>query len=359
MKVVISAMSSQDKRVQVALLAVPEVTASALHGMFDLFSSPGRDWSFITRGAAGQQLMRPYVVAAHMGEFRAANGIWVRPEFDFTNCPRPDIICIPDFFVDPGASVAGQYEAEAKWLKQCHAGGTMLASACSGAVLLGEAGLLHNCDATIHWGYAATLTNNYPGVKVKLDRSLVLSGEAQRIVMAGGGSSWQDLALFLIARFVGLKEAIQVAKIYILQWHDLGQQPFSSLAVAKPGSDMVIDDCQQWLALNYKTPAPVAAMIAMSGLSDRSFARRFAKATGMKPMDYVHALRLEEAKQMLETTDLSIEAIADETGYGDTSFFHKLFKRQTGLTPVQYRLRFGALHRAISRGLSHDNPKTI
>ena len=105
----------------------------------------------------------------------------------------------------------------------------MLASACSGALLIGEAGLLSNCEATIHWGYVASLAKNFPAVKVKAQQSLVLSGEAQRIVMAGGGSSWQDLALYLIGRYVGLKEAIEVAKVYVLQWHDVGQKPFSSL----------------------------------------------------------------------------------------------------------------------------------
>jgi transcriptional regulator GlxA family with amidase domain len=341
-------MSGPDGRINVAILAVPEVTASALYGMFDLFSSPGRDYPFIVAGVAGEQLMRPYVVARGHDGFHAANGIWVKPDHDFSDCPQPDIVCIPDFFVNPGESVAGKYDAEAQWLKRSHADGAMLASACSGAVLLGEAGLLVDCDATIHWGYISTLTNNYPGVTVSVDRSLVLSGEAQRIVMAGGGSSWQDLALYLIARFVGLKEAMQVAKVYMLQWHDMGQQPFASLMSFRQTSDAVINKCQEWLAMNYKAHGPVAAMVEISHLPERSFVRRFAKAVGMTPIDYVHALRLEEAKQMLETTDLPVEAVANETGYGDTSFFHRLFRRKTGLTPAQYRLRFGSLRQALA-----------
>src|SRR5262249_49575854 len=156
-------------------------------------------------------------------EFLAANGVSIRPDYDFSDCPTPDIVCIPDFFVLPGGSIAGQYDAEARWLHAAHGEGAMMASACSGAVLLGEAGLLTNCDATIHWAYVASLTNNYPGVKVKPERSLVLSGEAQRIIMAGGGTSWQDLALYLIARFVGIREAIEVARVYMLQWHEQGQ----------------------------------------------------------------------------------------------------------------------------------------
>jgi transcriptional regulator GlxA family with amidase domain len=340
-------MSANLRMINVALLAVPEVTGSALYGMFDIFSSPGRDWPFIVNGQAGAQRMNPYIVARNTAEFQAANGIPVRPHHDFSSAPMPDIVCIPDFFVNPGQSVAGLYEPEAGWLRQCHANGAMLASACSGAVLLGEAGFLANCDATIHWGYVSTLVNNYPGVRVQLDRSLVLSGEAQRIIMAGGGSSWQDLALYLIARFVGLQEAIQVAKVYVLQWHDMGQQPFASLASLCQSKDAVINEGQRWLADNYRAPSPVAALVARSQLPERTFKRRFTKATGMTPLEYVHALRLEEAKQALETTDAAVEGIAEEVGYEDTSFFGRLFRRKTGLTPMQYRMRFGSLKRAL------------
>jgi transcriptional regulator GlxA family with amidase domain len=104
------------------------------------------------------------------------------------------------------------------------------------------------------------------------------------------------------------------------------------------------------VAFHYKTHAPVAAMIDLSGLAERTFVRRFSGATGLTPLDYVHALRLEEAKQMLETSDLPVEAIANEVGYEDSSFFGRLFRRKIGLTPAQYRLRFGSLHRALKVG---------
>ena len=332
---------------KVAIVAVPEVTASTLFGMFDLFSSPGRDYQFITTGVAGEQRMTPFIVARQRHVFEAANGVPISPHHDFETAPQPDIVCIPDFFVNPGDSVAGQYGPESEWLRLVYGRGAVLASACSGAVLLGETGLLANCDATIHWGYVKTLTNNYPGVKVNLNQSLVLSGAAQRLLMAGGGTSWQDLALYLIARHVGLKEAIEVAKTYMLEWHDLGQQPFATLLSFRQTNDAAINSCQDWLADNYRTPSPVAAMMEVSGLTERTFIRRFREATGLTPLDYVHALRLEEAKQMLETGDVSVEAIAYEVGYEDTSFFGRLFRRKVGMTPAQYRLRFGALREAV------------
>jgi transcriptional regulator GlxA family with amidase domain len=339
-------MASKSEPLKVAIIAVPEVTASTLFGMFDLFSSPGRDYQFITQGIPGEQCMTPFIVARGQEGFAAANGIPVLPHHSFDTAPCPDIVCIPDFFVNPGDSVAGQYGPEAQWLRKVYDEGAVLASACSGTVLLGEAGLLANCDATIHWGYAKTLTNNYPGVKVRLNQSIVMSGEAQRLVMAGGGTSWQDLALYLIARHVGLREAVEVAKTYMLQWHDLGQQPFATLASFRQTEDAVIKRCQSWIAENYRAASPVAAMMRLSGLPQRSFIRRFRDATGMTPLDYIHALRLEEAKQMLETSEESIEAIANEIGYEDTSFFGRLFRRKVGIAPGQYRLRFGALRKA-------------
>ena len=340
-------MKARTDPLKVAIVGVPEVTASTLYGLFDLFSSPGRDFQFITTGEPGPQRMNPMIVGRTRCGIVAANGITITPHYDFIDCPQPDIVCIPDFFVNPGGSFTGLYQPEVDWLKQVHDRGAVLSSACSGAVLLGEAGLLANCEATIHWGYVKTLTNNYPGVTVKPQQSLVLSGEAQRIVMAGGGSSWQDLALYLIARHVGLQEAIEVAKVYLLQWHDLGQKPFASLMSFRQTDDALINRCQAWVAENYATPSPVAAMIEVSQLPERSFMRRFREATGLTPLDYVQALRLEEAKQMLETGDQAVEAIANEVGYEDASFFGRLFRRKVGLTPAQYRLRFGSLRRAL------------
>jgi len=109
----------------------------------------------------------------------------------------------------------------------------------------------------------------------------------------------------------------------------------------------VIARCQSWIAEHYHEPAPVAAMVRLSGLAERSFKRRFALATGMAPLEYVHTLRLEEGKQMLEATDSPVEAIAHEVGYEDAGFFSRLFRRHVQLTPAQYRRRFGSMRRAL------------
>jgi transcriptional regulator GlxA family with amidase domain len=244
--------------------------------------------------------------------------------------------------------LAGRYANEVRWLREQHAAGVTLASVCSGALLLAETGLLDGFEATTHWAYCDALARAHPNVKVREQRALVAAGEGQRIVMAGGGTSWLDLALFLIARPAGVDEAMHVARVYLIDWHHVGQQPFAQLARSRQVDDAVIARCQTWIASNYHAPNPVSAMVQRSGLPERSFKRRFRQATGMSPLEYVHTLRIEEAKQMLEAGEAPIEAIAHEVGYEDAAFFSRLFRRKVSLSPAQYRKRFGALRRSLT-----------
>ncbi len=331
----------------VAILAVPEVTASALYSMYDLFASTGRDWGFITTGVPGRALMRPYIVANKGEAVRSSNGILVTPHYTLDDCPPPAIVCVPDFSLKPGDNCAGSFDHEVAWLRGCHDAGAILASVCTSNMMLAEAGLLDGLDATIHWAYAKSLSNHYPTIRVHPGRALVVTGPGQRIVLAGGGTSHHDLALYLIGRFAGLQTALELGKVYLIDWHDAGQLPFASLLVSRQTSDGLIAKCQEWAAEHYADPSPVAAMTRLSGLPERTFMRRFEKATGLSPLQYVHSLRLEEAKQMLETGDLPIEAIAQEIGYEDASFLARMFRRKVGLTPAEYRRRFGSLRRAL------------
>jgi transcriptional regulator GlxA family with amidase domain len=157
-----------------------------------------------------------------------------------------------------------------------------------------------------------------------------------------------------------MAEANDVARAYLINWHQEGQRPFRVLA-GQQSSDALIARCQAWLADHYAETAPVRAMIQLSGLAERTFARRFTLATGMTPIDYVHALRLEEAKQMLETEDTAVEAIALEVGYQDSSFFGRLFRRRVGLTPMQYRRRFATLRHMLKQPASapSEGPRRV
>ncbi len=331
----------------IAILVFPETSASVVYGMLDLFASAGRDWQFVVAGEPGPQLFQPLLVGRNAGPVIVGNGVPIVVEHSFADCPAADLVCVPEVNLPPGTPLAERFREEIDWLRACHVRGATVATACSGAMLLAEAGLLAGCDATTHWAWCDALARDYPGVSVHAQRALVVAGVGGRLVMAGGGTSWLDLALYLIARSAGVDAAMQVARLNLIDWHQIGQQPFARLARTRQVDDAVIARCQAWIADHYMEPAPVAALVKLSGLPERSFKRRFAAATGMSPLEYVHTLRIEEAKQMLESGDAPIEAIANEVGYEDAAFFARLFRRKVMLTPAQYRKRFRAMRQVL------------
>lgn len=333
--------------IEIAVLAYPETSASVLFGMYDLFLSAGRDWGAIVEGRPVESLMRPRIVSRHAEPFTAGNGVQIKPELRLEELRAPAIVCVPEILFAMGESLEGRFDEEIAWLKRCYAAGAVLATACSGAALLAQAGLLKGLDATTHWAYCEELQQRYPDTRFHARRSLVVSGEGQRLVMAGGGTSWLDLALYLIARHVGVEVAMQTARVNLIDWHAVGQQPFAHLAGSRQSEDAAIARCQLWIAEHYASRAPVAQMASLSGLPERSFKRRFRQATGLSPIEYVHTLRIEEAKQALEAGEAPIEAIANEVGYEDAGFFSRLFRRSVGLSPKDYRRRFGSMRRAL------------
>lgn len=333
----------------IAILAVPETSASVLYGMYDLFRSAGRDWNMAIGGDAGPGVVRPVVVATREGSFPIVNDVHVTPETTIDRIGCPDVVVIPDLAVDPGGPFdRDRFATEIAWLKDCHARGAVLASACSGALLFAEAGLLDGYDATTHWAFADAIARRHPRIRMRPENALVVTGEGHRLVMAGGGTSWSDLALYLISRLAGVEQAMDTARMNLVEWHAVGQQPYARLARSRQSGDAVIARCQIWIAEHYQEPAPVAAMVRLSKLPERTFKRRFQRATGLSPLEYAHTLRLEEAKQMLEAGNEPVEAIANAVGYEDAGFFGKLFRRKVGLAPVQYRRRFGAMRRSLS-----------
>ncbi len=341
-------MTDENKLVTVAVLVFPETNASVIFGMYDLFMSAGREWGVILGGEPGPQLMRPLLVSARPGPMRVNNGVPITPHSTLAECPPVDVVCVPDINLPPGQPLDAHYATEIAWIKQKYSEGVLIATACSGSMLLADAKLLDGLDATSHWAWCSAMSERHPAVKVREHSALIVTGEGQRLVMAGGGTTWLDLALYLVARSVGVEVAMQVARINLIDWHSVGQQPFARLARTRQVEDAVIARCQTWVAEHYQQANPVTALVRLSGLSERSFKRRFQNATGMSPLEYVHALRIEEAKQMLEAGDEPIEAIAQEVGYENTAFFSRLFRRKVKLSPNQYRKRFGALRRSLA-----------
>lgn len=320
-----------------AVIGTPDAGASGIFAILDVLSSPGRDWQLLHGETVREPFFLPRLLTQDGKPFSGPNGLVIEPHGAFSDRPEPDIVIIPELLLDPSASFPENYQPIADWLRAMHAKGAILASVCSGSMLLGQTGLLDGEDATSHWGYCDTMSRNFPKIRMRRERILVPAGIGHRLITAGGATSWYDLLLYLIGRFAGPEEARRVAKVFLLQSHGQGQLPFAGLTARRQHSDEMVKAAQLWIADNYMKANPVAAMASTCGLTERSFHTRFKRATGMSPMDYVQTVRIEEAKQLLETSEMPLDEVAAEVGYAEPASFRRLFGRMVGVTPSTYR----------------------
>jgi transcriptional regulator GlxA family with amidase domain len=324
----------------VLIVAVPETAGSALYGMLDVLSAAGNLWQTLVRSGDERALFRVRIAAPQAEPFRCGNGIPVSPDVAIDDDPSAQIIIVSELWLGPDESLHGRYPGLVDWLRRQYRRGAALYSACSGAILLAETGLLDGCSATSHWGYQDLFRKSYPKVRFDPAPNLVYADPAGRIVTAGGTTSWHDLALHIIARHAGPGEALRIAKVYLLKSHEEGQLPYAALLRRTPHADSVVRRCERWLEEHYRDLDAVSRAVASMGVAERTLKRRFKAATGSSLIEYLQRLRVEEAKRLLETGSMPVEAISADVGYADASFFRRLFKRMTGLSPGQYRRMF-------------------
>jgi transcriptional regulator GlxA family with amidase domain len=329
----------------VALLATPETSTLVLYGLYDVLLSAGAVYPDMIAGTPGEGLLDVRIVAADKTPFRCIGNIMVEPHDSVATLASADVVILCDIYFPIDTPPKGLYPAEIAWLRKMHADGTLICSVCTGSLVLAESGLLNGKRCAGHWAYRELFRSAYPEVEFVGDTILCVETAPEGIVTAASATAWQDLALYVIARLCGPEHAIRTAKVYLLASHDDGHLPFAAMTRRVQKDDRAIAQCQEWIADNYAYPNPVSAMVEMTGLNRRTFMRRFRAATGYLPLDYVHQLRIEEAKQIIERQPDSLDDVGTTVGYDDPGFFRRLFKRQTGLTPAAYRRKFAPILR--------------
>ena len=335
--------SNADRDISISLVVVPEVAAGVLYSLHEVLSFVGSGWEFLTGWSPGRLRFVPQLVGSNCSAFRNPAGLPIVPEASFADVHQTDIVIVPDLVVARDEDTHGRWPEAIAWIKEQHAGGALVCSVCTGSLLLAESDLLDGVEATCHWAIADLIRDNYPRVELRPERVLVAGGPEHRLITAGASASWSDLVLYLVARYGGEEEARRTAKLFLFGDRSDGQLPFAARVRPRQHDDAAIAQAQLWIAENYATANPVSEMTRISGLTPRTFKRRFETATGYAPLDYVQSLRIEEAKQMLEASDKAIDDIAEDVGYVEPAAFRRLFKRATGLSPLQYRQRFQQL----------------
>jgi transcriptional regulator GlxA family with amidase domain len=259
----------------------------------------------------------------------------VTPQCSLADCQDADLILLPGMMGRP--DLLFEQKQLIVWLKQQAERGAVIASACSGAFLLAETGLLKGREATTHWQLADRFRRRYPKVQLQIDRLLI---DGEDYLCAGGTSAHQDLALYLIEKFGSKALAKACARMMLIDNSKRDQAPFVSFRGSKSHGDQSILKVQQWLDKNFRGKVVVKELARMSGLNERTFLRRFRKGTGEAPLEYVQRMRIEQAKQLLAGSEQQLDQITRSVGYEDVSSFRRLFKQIVGMSPTVYRQRF-------------------
>jgi len=324
----------------VTLIATPDAQLAPLSGLYETLTAFP-----LLAGFEPEVPPQPFtvdIVAPAGDTVRGASGLTLTALRALDEIERTDVAIVPLMMMEDTEWVTGRYPTVVTWLREQHERGALLASACTGVLLLAETGVLNGWDATIHWAFAPTFRRNYPEVGLRPSEALLTAGEREELVMTGGVMSWHDLALHLIARCVGPTAARGMARMLMLEWHAQGQAPYIGFAPPRDHGDALVARLQRWLDESHATANPVDEMVQRSGVTRRTLERRFRKATGHSPIRYVQNVRIARARRELERTGLSVEQVSQDVGYENVAYFSKLFRRVTRLTPGAYRRRFRA-----------------
>jgi transcriptional regulator GlxA family with amidase domain len=277
-----------------------------------------------------------------------AGGVRVHCEARIRNVRRSDVVVVPALDPDVLEHLAWNREAVA-WVRRMYDAGADVASACTGAFVLGEAGLLDGRAATTHWAFQSLLAARYPRLRLRPDAVVVDEG---RVCTAGGATSFLNLSLYLVERWLGAEVARAASRMFLIDVNKSPQTAYAILHSQRTHADAEILRAQSLIEETPARPYSVDELARAVGMSRRTFVRRFTRAAGSSPRDYLQRVKVEAAKRALESSGRAIGSIASEVGYGDPVAFRKIFARLTGLTPADYRRRYGtaaAAHLEASR----------
>lgn len=327
--------------IKVSILATPYTSPSTLYGLYDLLSSAGVAWEGTVSGKPADPQFDVRIVATQREPFACARGVIVSPQFTLDEVKNTEIIVIASHSVPNTSLVKGQFQKEIEWITREYDRGTVITSACTGLLVLAESGLLDGCEATTHWAFADLIRINYPRIQLNIERNLCGAGTNNQIVTSGGTTAWQELGLFLITKYCGKEHAVHAAKFWAIQNRTESQAAFAAIPRVTEIGDGIVREIQEWVSEHFSEPNPIKRMVVQSGLSSTTFTRRFKKATGFRPMEYVHFIRIDKAKETLEISNDSLEQIGRKVGYEDPASFRRIFKRKVGMAPGAYRRKLG------------------
>lgn len=307
-------------------------TISCIVGTYHVFTEANRYYDQLNR-----EPIFNIELAGVSKQSNFVNGLLtVMTQKDITTIQKTDLIIVPAVISNFSAIEAGNSMLSA-WILDHYTKGANVASMCTGAYLLASTGLLDNKNCSIHWKSAANFHKLFPKVNLKTEQIIT---DEQGIYTNGGGYSFLNLLLYLVEKFYDRQTAIYCSKIFQIDIARQTQSDFMIFNGQKSHGDEMVMRAQDYLENNFSEKISMEKLSEKFTVGRRNFDRRFIKATGNTPVEYLQRIKVESAKKELESSRKTVNEVMYAIGYTDIKAFREIFRRFTGLSPLEYKNKY-------------------
>lgn len=305
---------------------------SSIVGPYKIFTRANEYWM----GRNKRELFR-IEVAGISKEVEFYNGLFsVKPNANILAIKKTDLIIIPSLNHNYEKALKGN-KLMIEWIEQQYKHGAAIASICTGAFMLAATGLLDGKNCSTHWAVAENFRARFPKVNLQTDQLIT---DENGIYTNGGAYSFLNLIIYLIEKYYDRQTAIYCSKVFQIEMDRNSQSPFAIFTGQKLHGDEVVKKAQAYIESKLDEKISIEDLSSRLAVGRRNFDRRFIKATGNTPVEYTQRVKIESAKKALEISRKTINEIMYEVGYSDVKAFREVFRKITGMSPLEYRNRY-------------------
>ena len=308
------------------------VALSCIEGPFILFNKVNE----FSQGMGMQPLFQVQLVGLTK-ETQVYDRLFrVSPDTTTTDVAKTDLIIIPAVNGNMNEVIASNKDFF-PWIKKQHERGAEVASLCVGAFLLAATGLLNGKKCSTHWSAVANFKQLFPAVDLVSDKIIT---DENGIYSSGGANSFWNLLLYLLEKYTNREMAVLFSKYYEIEIDRFSQSPFIMFQGQSGHNDEPVKKAQAFIEKNVADKISVEDLASKFAIGRRNFERRFKKATSNTPVEYIQRVKIEAAKKSLEVSRKNVTEVMYDVGYSDTKAFRTVFKKITGMSPIDYRNKY-------------------
>ena len=314
-----------------------ENNLSSIVGAYKIFTRANSYWKESERKESGRKEGFKIELAGISKEVEFYDGLFaVRPHTNISAIAKTNLIIIPSLNHNYQKAVKGN-EVLIDWIEKQYRNGAEIASICTGAFMLASSGLLDGKSCSTHWAAADNFRMMFPKVNLQPDKLIT---DENGIYTNGGAYSFLNLMIYLVEKYYDRPTAIFCAKVFQIEMDRNSQSAFTIFTGQKLHGDEMVKQAQAHIETNLHEKISVEHLSSTFAVGRRNFDRRFIKATGNTPLEYSQRVKIESAKKAFETSRKTINEVMYEVGYSDVKAFREVFKKITGMSPLEYRSRY-------------------